>query len=184
MENKWLDTVLEAQAVDTTGSLHLLNGLIIGSDTNERTGRRIHIHRIEYRISCYSTLTTGQGQCHRFVIVQDYMTRGAALSWTSVFESTDMHALREAHSYPRYKILMDRLIPLGSGLTNASGGQRIKFVKGAKNVDIFVDYMAGDAGTVADILKNSLYFMTAGTSVAGVTAGECDVSVRCWFTDA
>lgn len=48
---------------------------------------------------------------------------------------------------------------------------------------LMVEYNAGNAGTVADIVSNSLYFVSVGSNAAGATAGDVSGNIRIRYTD-
>ena len=179
MEYKSIDTRMNATAVDNGSAVLLLNGCARGDDINERTGRRTTMVSLEAKIYTYATTTTGASQIHRHLLVLDTQPNGSALTPLQVLSAADTFSSRNLENRARFRVLMDRRFSLSAA--TLSGSRRV--FKFYKRLHIPVTYNGGDAGTVADIVTNSLYWIGIGSEAAGPTAGAAQGFFRVRFTD-
>lgn len=169
----------QALAADTTGAILLLNGIARGDDYNTREGRQIWMHHMELRIQFSVTGATGIDQTQRCLLVLDTQPNGVALTVANVLESASTLAYPTLEYRNRFKILMDHAISLNA---SAEAGSHT-FMKRYFKLLYPVTFNAGNAGTIADIATNSLYFISLGSSAPGVTAGAITVASRIRFED-
>lgn len=166
-------------ACNSTGTLALLNGIARGDDISERTGRQVIMKSMQLKLQSSVTVTTGADQVHRYMVVLDTQTNAAALTLAQVLGGSSTVAFPLLENRMRFRILYDRFIPLnGSG---EPGSQRTIFV--SKTLNVPVTFNSGDAGTVADIVTNSLYLIVLGDQAAGVTAGAVTYACRIRYED-
>lgn len=179
-EWKYLDTAA-TYAVDSTGSLALLNGLTPGTGATERIGQKITIRSLEYRGYNYVTPTDGTDQLQRIILVLDRQANASALTIAGVLQSANVYSPRNLQNRKRFKILYDKTFNLNA---SAEAGSR-RFTKFYMKLrrPIITDYNTGNAGTVADIVTNSLYLINLGTNPAGATAGGSISWIRMRYTD-
>lgn len=166
-------------ACDTTTAVALLNGCARGDDIGERTGRQIWMRWVDLNMICAVTAGTGTDQQQRVVVVQDMQPNGAACAWTDVFTSVSVLANHNLANRNRFRILFDRTVQLNA--TAEPGSEKV--IRARVPLNLLVTFNSGNAGTVADIQTNSLYFMVSGSNVAGVTAGTVAYKHRVRFTD-
>jgi hypothetical protein len=168
-----------AIASNTTGAVTLLNGIAPGTSMAQRVGHVIHMSYLDMR--CYTTVTAGTGvdQTHRVLLVLDKQCNGAAPAVTDVLTYASTMSPYNLYNRKRFLILMDRTFNLNAV---AQGGSH-KSWNVHKSIPYEVTYNAGTAGTVADIITNSLYLVIVGSEAAGVTAGTSNVYSRLRFSD-
>lgn len=179
-EFKSVDTTVTL-AADTGTAVQLLNGIARGDDIHERNGRELTMESIQLYYKLYSTAATGVKQRHRILLVYDKQTNAAALTAAQVLMAADDMALKNLENRKRFVILMDRSYILESNVDTNPG--TVKQGKYYKRVNLPMTFNAGDAGTVADIVTGSLYFIVIGTSVAGATAGSVQLRARIRYRD-
>jgi len=175
-----LDTAA-TYAVDSAGSLALLNGLVPGTGATERIGQKITIRSLELRAYNYVTPATGEDQLHRMLIVLDRQTNAAALTIAGVLQSANVYSPRNLQNRKRFKILYDKMFNLNAAAEPGSRRALKMYMKLRR--PIIADYNTGNAGTVADIVTNSLYLINLGTNPAGVTAGGSNSWIRMRYSD-
>lgn len=177
-EFKAIDTVVSV-AADTTSAVTLLNGCARGDDINERTGREVVMRSIQLCVRATVTAGTGIDQWHRYIVVYDRQTNGAALTFANVISALDVSAPRNLENRRRFTILMDKKFHLNA--TAESGSQRL--ISYYRRLRHPITFNNGDAGTVADITTGSLYLITYGSVAAGQTAGSAYGVVRVRYED-
>lgn len=180
-EWKYLDTTT-AVAVNTTGSITLLNGMARGTTALTRIGQKINIKSIEIRTVNFATLSTGINQVHRMFIVQDKQCNGAAPTISQILASTGTFAPRNLENRKRFRIMWDKFFVVGPTANENANVVQVGYKK-FRGRGLTVDYNTGNAGTVADISTNSLHFVVFGNIAAGTTAGECSFYIRIRYTD-
>lgn len=177
-EFKYIDTS-GTWVNDTTGAVTLLNGCVPGDDAINREGRQITMRSLECKLTNFATATTGLDQFHRVLIVLDKQANGAAPAITDILVTNNVSAPRNLNNSKRFKILMDKRFYL-----NAAGeAGTAKIWKKYKKLLIPVQFNNGTAGTVADIITNSLYLVTLGNVAAGGSAGSTQGYIRLRFTE-
>jgi len=178
-EKKWKD-VSSAVAFDTTGTIALINGLDRGDDDGSRIGRKVTMKSLEIRGVAKPTVTTGLAQAIRVIVCYDTQTNAAAPGITDVLNTADAMSLRNMNGSNRFKILVDWYSQLG----DATGDERIPaLVHEFRSFTLPVQFNNGDAGTVADMVSGSVYLITLGELVAGVTAGAGTIRSRIRYID-
>nr|DAW01721.1 MAG TPA: STNV protein [Cressdnaviricota sp.] len=166
-------------ACDSTGTLALLNGIARGDDINERTGRQVVMRSLQLKLQTSVTAGTGTDQVQRYMIVLDSQTNAAALTLAQVLGGSSTIAFPLLENRMRFKILYDRFVAFNA---TAEPGSKKTFVIN-KKLNVPVTFNAGDAGTVADIVSNSLYLIVLSTNAAGATAGSATYASRIRYED-
>lgn len=168
--------------VDQNGVFVLLNGLIPGSGASQRIGQKVEIRSLECRLNTRATAGTGIDQIHRLIILMDRQCNGAApVALTDFLNAGNYQGLRQLNNRKRFKVVKDYYLSLNA--TAEPGSQRAiyKYMKFRR--PIVVEYNAGIAGTIADIVSNSMFFVAIGQQPAGVGAGSCVGYFRIRYTD-
>lgn len=179
-EWKYLDTDV-GNAVNTTGAYSLINGLTLGNTANSRVGQKISIRSIELRYYGFVTAGTGVDQIHRMSIIVDRQANGVTPTVGSHLTSNTPVGLRDLAYRSRYKTLFDRVWTMNASGEPGSFRNMHVYLKFRR--PIVVEYNTGNAGTVADITTNAIYFYRVGTQAAGGTAGSSNSTCRIRFTD-
>jgi len=166
-------------AADTTGALALINGLVPGTGFSQRVGRRVHLTHVELHFKSQVTPATGVDQYHRVMVVRDKQANAAAPAIADILTSVSTNHFPNLINQERFKILYDKRFYLNATAEPASGKAWDLLLP----LGVEVQYNDGVAGTVADIATNSLYVVSIGSEVAGVTAGTEFFVSRVHFTD-
>jgi hypothetical protein len=170
--------IVATVAVNTTGSLTLLNGLTPGTAINQRFGQRVHFTSGALDVNSSVTATTGTDQFSRFLVVIDRQPNGAAPVITDVLTAVSVIAPINLSNRNRFIVVADRKFHLNA---SAEPGSQRSFHLG---MPAFVtNFNTGTAGTIADISTNSMYFIAIGDNAAGVTAASDTVVSRLFFKD-
>jgi hypothetical protein len=178
-EVKYVDTSI-GQVVDTTGAVTLIDGMSQGNTVSTRVGRQVSLKKIEYNLVMYPTITTGVDQVGRFILFYDRQTNGAAPAVIDVLTAATPFALYNRDNLKRFRIIADvckNLNPTSESDTNMVTGNVSKSIVG------MVQFNAGNAGTVADIISGGLFLLSVGSVAAGATAGSLAGRARACFTD-
>lgn len=177
-ELKSLDVAVN-MAANTTGAVGLLNGLIQGTDFDERVGRQIQMVRLELQLLDYVTGGTGVDQFHRIMVVRDKQANGVALGVTDVLNAANVTSGLNLDNRHRFVVMYDETAYL-----NASAEpQSARVLHRDVNINSLTTYDSGVAGTVADINTNSLYLIVVGSAAAGAEAGSVAGNARLRFYD-
>lgn len=181
MELKSVDTANSPMAINTTGAIALLNGISRGDDINEREGRKVIVTQIQMRATAQATAATGTPHTCRFLIVTDRQCNGTALTIANVLDSVSTASHYNLANRERFKILADNVFTIGA---SADYWGRKAVVLKIPGLSIPVTFGSGNAGTVADIMTNSIYILGMGSNAVGGTAGELYLKVRIRYYDA
>lgn len=174
-------------AVNSNGSVGLLNGCSRGSDINNRIGRTIIVKSIQISISSFATQATGLTQEHRFLLVYDKQPNGVLPGVQDMVDAITPWAMRNLDNRNRFIILMDTMHALASDLaagTNGEGNPKIKAIKYYRRHNLKVQYNDGDDATIASINTGAIYLVSIGSRILGVTAGAVLGSTRVRFIDS
>lgn len=166
-------------ANDTTGAVTLLNGCTQGDDIANREGRQITMRSLEIKLTNFATSGDGLDQFQRVLIVLDKQANGSAPAITDILTANNVSAPRNLNNSKRFKIILDKRFYLNASTESFSAVIWKKY----KKLFTQVQYNTGNAGTVADITTNSLYLVTLGNRIAGVTAGSTQGYIRLRFTE-
>lgn len=162
-EKKFKDTSLAAVAFTTTGVMTLLNGLVPGSDANQRIGRRINVLSLLLRLYIQPGATPTDGVCRAMVVV-DKQANGAAPVIGDILTSGTSVNPNNLNNRGRFVTLLDWVTVIDQV------AQKIVYKTVFLRKKFATVYNAGTAGTVADIATASLYLVTVGDLAAGATA--------------
>lgn len=183
-EWKFTDVTVNTD-INTTPTITLLNGLVPGNSASQRVGNKVTIKSLEMRARVQTTAATGVEQFCRWFIVLDRQANGAApAAITDILSANSVTSLRNLENRKRFKIIVDKAFPMGA--TSVSTGtvtSRMYKVYIKFRRPILVEFNNGVAGTIADIVSNSLHLCTLGNVVAGNTDANLITTVRLRYTD-
>lgn len=194
VEKKVKDIAVATYPISTVGSFTLLNGLVPGTDFNNRIGRKVFLNSFYVRGFCRNSDdgtggSTSPGDLWRMIIFMDMQPNGSAPAVTDLLVSASSASQLNMNNRDRFKVLCDKQYTtgpwtfLGSGGYWASADGASHAIKKYKRVSAETIYNAGTAGTIADIISGALYMFWIGTSAAVEQGGEAVVSVRVRYTD-
>lgn len=180
-EWKFLDTTINNN-MDSTGVMLLLNGLAPGSSASQRIGQKVSIRSIELKLIALVIPGTGVDQEQRWMLLLDRQANGAAPgALTDFLAAGNTKGLRNLANRRRFKIVLDKRYVLNNA--GEPGAQRVFNVYMKFRRPLVVEYNAGVAGTIADIVTNSLYLVLIGQAAPGTTAGLLQGYARLRYTD-
>lgn len=142
---------------------------------------KVTVRSVELRLYFGATPATGIDQVHRWQIFMDRQANGAAPAVGGHLVANNVYAMRSLATRKRYKILVDKTYNIDA-VGEPGSFRTAKFYMKFKR-PIITEYNAGVAGTIADIVSNSLFFYCVGTVAAGATAGVLYGYARVRYTD-
>lgn len=188
-ELKVIDTAEAQYAINTTGSVTLLNGVVTNTDFNTRVGRKIQIKSVQIRGFVSPTNVTGAApQLARILLVWDTQNNSAAIStMAQILAVSTSTSFLNLDNRDRYKILKEWMMPLGhiiNTATQATAGSptvhRINIYRKMNNETIY----SGTTAAITNIATGALLLVTIGSIAAGGTDAIAQLSCRVRFTDA
>ena len=182
-EWKFLDTTLSApNGFSTTATMTLLNGLQPGSSASQRIGQKVTIKSIQIKLAADMNANFLPTLCRWFLVVDRQSNGAAPAAITDILNAASPYALRNLDNRKRFKILLDKTRQVADHNNAGSNGVfwnvYMKFRR-----PFIVEYNAGVAGTVADIVSNSLYLMTIADQAPGATCPNLYGKARIRYTD-
>lgn len=196
-ETKWSTFSATPAPVAGTPVDYVLNNLAKGDDRNTRTGNRIRMVSLQIRAIIQPAPVHVEGCCVRLIVFLDKQCNGAAPTFANLF-SDPTAALQYLSPFnpntvpSRFKILKDKrwvLNALTATATTPATGvvSTMSTAQAYTNIIIklkkrFTQYGDGNAGTVADIIKPSLYMLWMTDAVATAPGISQEVVFR--FKDA
>lgn len=193
VEKKVNDTGVNAYRVNTTGGFILCALPILGSDMNNRIGRKIMMNsiyikgRVQTTASTIATDNYTPAQMMRLILFCDYQPNGATPAITDVLVTAAPEAQLNLNNRDRFKVLWDKEVVLDPFLlVAASGGScpnNIKMLKKYKKLNIETVFNATNGGTIADINSGALYLLYIGSTVSGTDDMTMTISTRVRYTD-
>lgn len=168
-------TAIAAYNVNTTGTFTLLNGLTLGTtQLSDRIGKDVFLKDLFIQGKMYTgtTTTTFQG---RIIVFRDIMPNGSTPALTDVLVEASSSSAYNVTNLNRFMILYDQTASL-TGALGTDNSQRAVAIHVPLNFVTY--YNSGNAGTIADIEKNSLYMLLIGDIAAGTAAGTLGASLH------
>lgn len=181
-EWKYSDVTLSVAVNSDFPTITLLNGLQPGNTATTRIGQKVSIRSLEYRLGANSDIAGGLQQFNRFIILLDKQTNTVGPAALTDFLSVGtVFGLRALTQRKRFKIIRDKTYVMTPPALDYGRRWFKGYVKFRR--PLIVEYNAGVAGNVADIVSNSLHIVTVGTEVAGNTDGALNGQIRIRYTD-
>lgn len=146
---------------------------------------RINIMSLEARFTLQTKAGGGVEQFARGILVLDRQPNGVApAAITDVVATNSTVSPRNLANRKRFRIMYDKTWPMGFTTATGSPTSRAFKLYFKFRRPIVVDYNTGNAGTVADISTNSLYWITCGNVANGATTVNGKHYFRIRFVDA
>ncbi len=181
-EKKWLNTQLTAVDLNTSWSFAILNGLVQGTDVNDRVGDKVRFIKLEISGIAQTAAVVGGSAVVRFCVVQDKQPNGTTFTTSELMEDqNDIWSLYNNVFSSRFNVLYDKIIDLNVLAANASAITYRSFRK-TKKLNIVTHYSSA-VGTIVDIETNSLYFIYASNIASGSDDPVAHAHVRLTYTD-
>lgn len=194
-ELKTYDVTLSAQEVSTTGLFSLLCVPILGSDFNNRTGRKIHLKSFYIRYHCgikaaftLGTITTTATQELRLIVFVDYQPNGAAPAVTDLLVSAVPTSQLNMNNRDRFKVLRDVThcfdpYTLLTASASPAWNRTAATDEIYKKINVECIFNATNGGTIADINSGALYAFWIGSVGTGNNSGSVTQTSRVRYID-
>nr|UOF81670.1 capsid protein [Cressdnaviricota sp.] len=183
-ELKFLDVSVSNLQFNSTGTIRLLNGIVQGTDYNQRIGRQIILKSIYLRMYLFpNAAATNVGDVLRIILGFDEQPNGALPIVTDILTSASTTAANNLNNRDRFKILVDKTFPVGQAIT----ANAVAPIRGFKKVYKKCNWPVTYSGTTADIASlatGSLFILTVSENVAGITCWDANYHSRIRFTDS
>jgi len=174
-----IDVTTSSEVISVTPVFALLNGCTRGDDVADRTGRRIHMKRLDYYINVWQK-TTAPLQNVRVWVFYDRRPNGAICAFTDLMTSAAVTCQPNFSNRDRFKILLNKIFTFPP----IAGGAGVnQLIHGSIRLNLPVDFGSGNAGTVADMGIGSLYLVAIGESGTGNSANDMRAVTRVTFSD-
>lgn len=187
--------VFSSQAILTSSSSTLLNGIAEGDSVNNRDGRLILLKSLDISVMVASGGTPTSNCYGTWFVVYDRQTNGANISYTEVYDTSTITDPALAHRnpafYERFKVLCREDFGI-QGETGIDSPQpltwrkHIDLTKVLDEKDQRVRY-SGTGGTITSIATGSIYLFWAAsnqTNYTGATDWSITYGSKLNFTDS
>ena len=181
-ERGYFDVAAATYAMDTTGTITLLNPITQGASTVQRVGKKVMTHSLQIRGQANSGTTTTVSDA-AFIIVYDKRPTGALPAITDILKSVSPSAFNNDDNTGRFKILRrwDNMF-VGNTVTPTTGKEVMDIEEFIK-INLPTVYKALGTGAIADISEGALYLVTVGGTAAGTAAPGMNAAFRTRFLD-
>jgi len=181
-ELKFVDVGVAQYAMDTTGTVTLINPIGEGDDFTMRTGREVQIESVSLAGYGIPTAGTGLATQNRILLVWDNAANGALPAYTDVITAINPTAFPNVNNVARFTILWDHKYVVGSSVATLVGSPTIHQFACDLQVKSPARFM-GTGATIASIQNGALLMLTCGYAAAGATAGVANISTRVTYSD-
>jgi len=168
-------------ALNNNTNIHLLNGIVVGTDSSRRIGKKIKMKAVrirgELQLMYGPTGTPFQmsPQIVRMSLIYDKQPNGNIPIWNEIFNEYQTDGLAQASFYSgrnhfnqhRFQVLREEFIELNPGMlvTYQDSDQFEPYYK--KFVDLYVK-----------IGRETMYTGTGGESISNITTGSLLLAIR------
>jgi len=183
VEPGYVDLAAAAYALDTTGSITLLNTVPQGAGQSQRVGKRIALKSLQCHGSVYngSTATISDTM---YMIVYDKRPTGVLPAITDILTSANPRAFNNDVNSGRFRIMkrVDEVL-VGSAANQYTARSAIDAdwylpLNGLPQV-----FKAAGTGAIGDIEEGAIYLVTVGGVAAGTGASVASVGFRVRYID-
>ena len=184
-EMGYVDVAAADYALDTTGSVTLLNTIAQGAAVTQRVGKKVVLKGLQCRGNLQNGSTANSNDV-AFMIVYDKRPTGALPAVTDILTAATSQAMNNDANAGRFSIIKRYDDILIGNLTAAAN-----YTEAAvKSCDWWLDlkskpvvYKAAGTGAIGDIEEGALYLVTVGQVAAGTAAAAMRVAFRLRFVD-
>jgi len=181
-ESGFLDTAIAVYALNTTGSLTLLNPVPQGAATSQRVGKRIALKSIEAHGNIIAG-NSGLSADFSYMIVYDKRPSGNLPNITDVLNTVSPYSFNNDNAGSRFQTLkrVDGHTVGGNGttLTAKSMHDFDWFMSLKERPTVFTNL---GTGAIGDIEEGAIYLITMGNE-AGALAPNANVAFRLRYID-
>jgi len=200
IEKKVNDLATTTYQVNTSGSITLLANPQLGSDFNNRIGRKVVLKSVYVRGQVKLDWAGAGGlpatagiaaQMARFILVCDMQPNGAAPAITDILVEATAESQLNLNNRDRFKILSDKTYVFDPVINVQTATQAqlcynrtIYPVKKFKKIDQEMVFNGVNGGSIADVTSGALYMVWIGTTASGLGDSNAVVSTRVRYVDA
>lgn len=181
----YVDVAATNYALDTTGSVTLLNTVSQGAGVTQRVGKKIVMRGLQFRGAMYNNASASQNSV-AFLIVYDKRPTGALPAVTDILVTANATAMNNDTNAGRF-VIVKRVDSVLTGNSSAAANYMDNMYKSA---DFYLSlkglpttYKAAGTGAIGDIEEGALYLVTVGVLAAGATAATLQGGFRLRFLD-
>lgn len=188
-EMGYVDVAAANYALDTTGSVTLLNAVAQGAAVTQRVGKKIAMKGLQCRgISAGNSAALINDIA--YLIVYDKRPTGALPLVTDILNTAHASAMNNDANAGRFSILkrVDQILIGNSSVTGAVANALVE--KTAIDESWWLDlkgrevvYKAAATGAIGDIEQGALYLVTVGSNAPGTSAALLSCGFRLRFLD-
>lgn len=196
VEKKVNDIATATYQVNTTGVFTLLANPALGSDFNNRVGRKIRLRSLYIRgfVATQNSLDAGfagtQSQQMRMILLLDLQPNGAVPATADLLVTANTQSHLNLNNRDRFVILKDETYVFDPYFASntatqsfASMSNQIKDIKCYKKLNSEMVFNGTNGGTIADINSGALYMFWIGSDASGANDGNAIVSTRVRYDD-
>ena len=184
-EKGYLDIASATYALDTTGSVTLLNAVPQGAAVTQRVGKKVLMKGLQFR-GVMQNGSSATANDVAFMIVYDKRPTGALPTITDILVSASATSMNNDANAGRFSILKRADEVLIGNLTAPANYTDVAFL----GCDYWLDlkskptvYKAAGTGAIGDIEEGALYLVTIGGTAAGASAASLIGAFRLRFLD-
>lgn len=181
----YVDLAAANYALDTTGSVTLLNTVSQGAGVTQRVGKKIVLKGLQCR-GILGVGATAVVNDIAYMIVYDKRPTGALPAITDILVTATSQAMNNDANAGRFSIIK-RVDDVLLGNYNAAASYTDSMYK---SCDWYLPlkglpttYKAAGTGAIGDIEEGALYLVTIGNTAAGTAAGIMAAGFRLRFMD-
>jgi len=181
-ETGYVDVAVASYALDTTGSVTLLNTVAQGAGVTQRVGKKVCLKSLQCRGFVVNNSTATYNDC-AVLIIYDKRPTGALPTVSDILVSANATAMNNDANSGRFEVLKRVDFELLGNSTQITEAY-------AKSADFYLDlkmrpeiFKAAATGAIGDIEQGAVYLVTVGVSSAGTTAAVATLSFRTRFVD-
>lgn len=183
-EVNFVDLGVGNYAMDTTGTVTLINTIPQGASQNQRIGKRCYLKSLLIRGFAFAN-TTGVINDVVHMIIYDKRPTGSLPAITDILTSTNSVSFMNDTNTNRFEVIRrsDNILIGSSTAPMATGREALtvdQFIPLKKRPMIFA---AAGTGAIGDIEEGALYLVTVGNNPPGTTAATLSVAFRTRFTE-
>ena len=162
---KFIDPATLGTNVGSAGQVNLLNGVVAGTDYNQRIGRKTLIKSllIRYTINPVASTVNPNGDVVRVMVIYDNQTNGALPSVSDVLQSAFFQAPMNLNNRDRFKVIYDKFHPMAAFAYSAgaltTGSPITKNVTKYKKCSLDCIF-SGTTAAVGSIATGGIYVLT------------------------
>jgi len=181
-ETGFVDIASGNHAMDTTGSITLINAVPQGASSSQRIGKRIQLKSLQVRGTVGSASATAFA-AGVVLIVYDKRPTGSMPNITDILNTVNAYSFNNDNNSARFRVLKRmryQCIGNAGTPTTASNFAADMFLN-LKGLP--VTFKDAGTGAIGDIEEGALYVVTVGDQAAGTSAANLHAGFRCRYVD-